>query len=158
MRRIPTSRTTALLGLATLVACASGRESPEAFQAVTTIRRYNQALPRAYAQAKAGLLAGTATGNELQRVDDVIMFLAQGKMVMDARQESFRAGPATFPEAGRALVECEEIWWYRHWIPSTGEVKQAPRRVRYRNLYKLAKVDGAWLVDRLEEKAYEQLQ
>jgi hypothetical protein len=143
---------------AIIVGCSERRESPEAFEVKAAVRRYNEALPQAYARQSAGLLAGAATGDEMQRLDDIVNFLAQGKRVMDARQESFEAGQVAFPAEGRAEVEAEEVWWYRHWVPSTGEVKQAPRRVRYKNLYRLVRVEGRWLVDRLEERGYKQLE
>ena len=44
-----------------------------------------------------------------------------------------------------------EEWWYRHVVPAPSEVRQAPRRVRYRNRYSLVRVQERWLVDRLEE-------
>jgi len=140
------------------LACASRRESPEAFEVTAAVRRYNEALPQAYARREPSLVAASATGDEMRRLDDIVNFLAQGERVMDARQETFQAGKVTFPATDRAELEAEEVWWYRHWVPSTGEVKQAPRRVRYKNLYRLARVEGRWLVDRLEERGYQELQ
>jgi hypothetical protein len=46
---------------------------------------------------------------------------------------------------------------YYIWVPETGEVKQAPRRVRYQNRYHCVRADGRWRVDRLEETGYEEL-
>ncbi len=144
--------------LAGLAACSARKESPEQYEVVAAVRRYNEALPRAYAQAASGVLAAAATNDEIQRVDDLIRFLAQGRMVMDARQESFEAGPVSFPEAGKAQLEATEVWWYRHWKPETGEVKQPPRRVRYTNRYQLVRVGDRWLVDRLVETGWQEIE
>lgn len=151
-------RVGAAAATAALLACSAGRESPEAFEATAAVRRYNEALPQVYARRAPALLAGSATADEMQRLDDIVNFLAQGSRVMDARQETFQAGKVAFSAPDRAEVEAEEVWWYRHWVPSTGEVKQAPRRVRYKNLYRLMRIDGRWLVDRLEERGYQELQ
>ncbi len=138
-------------------ACSVPPQSAADFEVVAGVRRYNEALARAYANASSGVLVGAATPDELQRVDDLIGFLAQGKMVMDARQERFEAGRVQRDGPDRATVDATEVWWYRHWIPATGEVKQAPKRVRYRNRYQLVRADGRWLVDRLRETGYEEL-
>lgn len=144
--------------LALLAGCGGGRLSVADYEVVVAVKRYNQALPVAYAKGNAGHLAGTATPDEMQRVDDLIAFLAQGHYVMDARQETFQAGPVLHDGPDKASLEATEIWWYRHWSPSTGEIKQAPRRVRYKNRYYCMKSEGRWLVDRLEELGFERLQ
>lgn len=143
--------------LAVLAGCGGGRRSVADHEVLAAVKRYNQALPAAYARGSAGPLQESATPAEIQRVDDIIGFLAQGRMVMDARQESFEAGPVKHEGAEVASVETTEVWWYRHVVAQTGEVKQAPRRVRYRNLFRCRKVGTRWLVDRLEERGFTQL-
>lgn len=147
----------ALAGLVLAAACGPPAESVADYEVKIAVRRYNEALPTAYARADSGLLAETATPDEMRRVEDIIGFLAQGRMVMDARQEALEAGRVTHESEAAATVEATEIWWYRHFVPGTGEVRQAPRRVRYENRYHLRRVDGRWLVDRLEETGFEEL-
>lgn len=132
------------------------RSAPD-YELAVAVKRYNLALPQAYARCDSGLLAEAATPDEMQRVEDVISFLAQGKMVMEARQESCELGAVTKDARGKASIEATEIWWYRHVVPATGEVRQAPRRVRYDNRYHCLFADGHWLVDRLEELGFENL-
>lgn len=149
-----------LLALAVVLlapGCGPRAESVADYEVKIAVRRYNEALPAAYGRADAGRLAETATPDEMQRVEDLIGFLAQGKMVMDARQEAFEAVRVARESETAATVEATEIWWYRHWVPETGEVKQPPRRVRYKNRYHCRRADGRWLVDRLEETGFEQL-
>ncbi|MBW2734626.1 MAG: hypothetical protein JRH20_19735 [Deltaproteobacteria bacterium] len=144
-----------------LLGCARDKESVEDYRVTLAVKRYNEALPRAYARGSAGFLANVATPAEMGRVDDIIGFLVQGKRVMDARQESFAAQAVrrSLRHDGKtsATLVATEVWWYRHWIPSTKEVKQAPRRVRYRNRYHCVKVKGKWRVDRLVEMGFEKL-
>ncbi len=147
----------AALCLAAAGGCARRAESAADHAVVAAARRYNEALPQAYARGSAALLGEAATPDEMVRVDDLISFLTQGKLVMDARQESFRPGSVHHLDAKRAELDAEEVWWYRHWNPATGEVKQPGRRVRYRNRYSLLLVGKTWLVDRLKELGYEQL-
>jgi hypothetical protein len=142
---------------AAVLGCRPAPRSPAEQEIVAAIQRYNEALPQAYARADPGLLATVATPDEARRVDDLIGFLAQGKMVMDARQEQAETRRVRLEGPDRATAEVTEIWWYRHWVPSTGEVKQAPRRVRYENRYQLVRVQGRWLVDRLVETGYAEL-
>lgn len=141
---------------ASLVACGQ-HDSVADFEVIAAVKRYNQVLPQAYARASAGLLTETATADEMRRVSDLIGFLAQGRMVMDARQEAFEAVKVVREATERAALEATEVWWYRHWVPATSEVRQAPRRVRYRNRYHCLRVEGRWLVDRLEELGFEDL-
>ena len=150
-------RLLALAGLLLALGCGPRAESVADYEVKIAVRRYNEVLPVAYSRADAGLLAETATPDEVRRVEDLIGFLAQGRMVMDARQEAFEAGRVVHESEARATVEATEIWWYRHWVPETGEVKQAPRRVRYQNRYHCVRADGRWRVDRLEETGYEEL-
>ena len=150
-------RLLALGGLLLALGCGPRAESVADYEVKIAVRRYNEALPRAYARADAEFLAETATPDEVRRVEDLIGFLAQGRMVMDARQEAFEAGRVVHESDSVATVEATEIWWYRHWVPETGEVKQAPRRVRYKNHYHCRRADGRWRVDRLEETGYEEL-
>lgn len=150
-------RLLALGGLLLTLGCGPRAESVADYEVKIAVRRYNEFLPQAYARADAGLLSETATPDEMRRVEDLIGFLAQGKMVMDARQETFEASPVAHESPTRATVEATEIWWYRHWVPETGEVKQAPRRVRYKNRYHCVRADGRWLVERLEETGFEDL-
>lgn len=155
--RILSSAIVILACCSLLPGCGGARQSVADHEVLAAVKRYNQALPAAYARGSTDLLQESATPAEIQRVDDVIGFLMQGRMVMDARLESFEAGPVTQEGAESASVETTEVWWYRHVMPETGEVKQAPRRVRYLNLFRCRKVDGRWLVDRLEERGFEQL-
>jgi len=149
--------TRALAGLLVALGCGPPAESVADYEVKIAVRRYNEALPLAYARADARLLAEAATPDEMRRVEDLNSFLAQGKIVMDARQESFEASPVVHESPTRATVEATEVWWYRHWVPETGEVRQAPRRVRYKNRYHCVQADGRWLVDRLEETGFEDL-
>lgn len=137
--------------------CAAATESVGDYDLKTAVQRYNETLVAAYALGGAGPLSESASPNELQRIDDIIGFLAQGGMVMDARQESFEAQKVSIAGNGRATMESSEVWWYRHWNPITGEVRQAPRRVRYQMRYTLVKNEGRWLVDRLDETGYKDL-
>lgn len=144
--------------LAAAAGCGPAARSPLDQAVTAAVQRYNEALPRAYARADAGALDTVATPDEVQRVHDQIGFLAQGKMIMEARQESFALkGHAREEGPDRASVEVTEVWWYRHVVPGTGEVKQAARRVRYTNRYLLVRLDGQWRVDRLVETGFEEL-
>jgi hypothetical protein len=155
--RNPAAALAALL-LALAAGCGPAPRSPLDQAVAAAIQRYNEVLPGAYARADAGALAPVATPGEMQRVEDLIGFLAQGRMIMDARQESFELrGHAREEGSERASAEVTEVWWYRHVVPATGEVKQAPRRVRYANRYLLVRVEGRWLVDRLVETGFEDL-
>ncbi len=155
------SRAAALAALLLLLGdagCGPAPRSPLDQALTAAIQRYNEALPGAYARADAGALATVATPDEMQRVQDLIGFLAQGKMIMEARQESVAlVGHAREEGPDRASAEVSEVWWYRHVVPATGEVKQAPRRVRYANRYLLARVEGRWVVDRLVETGFEEV-
>ena len=138
--------------------CGPPSRTPLDQAVAAAVQRYNEALPRAYARADAGALQDVASPDEVQRVHDLIGFLAQGKMIMEARQESFALrGQAREEGPARASVEATEVWWYRHVVPATGEVRQAPRRVRYANRYHLVQLDGRWRVDRLVETGFEEL-
>ncbi|MBI5527436.1 MAG: hypothetical protein HY897_13970 [Deltaproteobacteria bacterium] len=143
--------------LALVAACSTAAESVSDYEVTVGVKRYNEALATAYARESAEPLAGAATAAEMQRVDDIVNFLGQGGMTMDARQESFDAQKVSVSADGRATLNSDEVWWYRHWNPATGEVKQAPRRVRYQMHYTLVKDAGRWLVDRLEETGYKEL-
>ena len=148
----------AALLLSIAAACGPAARSPLDQAVTAAVQRYNEALVGAYARADAGALALVATPGEQQRVEDLIGFLSQGRMVLDARQESFELrGGAREERPDRASADVSEVWWYRHVVPATGEVKQAPRRVRYVNRYNLVRVDGRWLVDRLQETGFEEL-
>ncbi len=147
----------ALGGLLLALGCGPRVESVADYEVKIAVRRYNEALPIAYARADAGLLTQAATPDEMRRVEDLIGFLAQGRMVMDARQEAFEAGRVAHESETSATVEATEIWWYRHWVPQTGEVRQGPRRVRYRNRYHCLRAGSHWRVDRLEETGFEVL-
>lgn len=140
-----------------LMACGRAGESVRDHEVKTAVWRYNQQLPQAYRRGSAALLEAAATIDEARRVEDVIGFLGQGRMVMDARQEQLEAEPPRFTGEDRAELVTTEVWWYRHHRPDTGEVVQAPRRVQYRNRYKLLRIEGRWLVDRLEELGFEDL-
>jgi len=149
-----THRSSLLLLLAT--ACGEG-ESIAEHEVAVAVRRYNQALTMAYARAAPELLDGRATRAEMQRVADTIGFLAQGGRVMDARQETFQQGEVRFAGDDRATIEAAETWWYRHRVPNTDDIRQAPRRVRYETRYHLTRVEGRWVVDRLEETGFEDI-
>ncbi len=157
----PTDSLAAALAAALLSAaagCGPAPRSPLDQALIAAVQRYNEVLPAAYARANAGALGAVATPGEQQRVEDLIGFLAQGRSIMDARQESFALrGHAREEGPDRASLEVTEVWWYRHVVPATGEVKQAPRRVRYGNRYELVRVEGRWLVDRLVETGFEEL-
>lgn len=139
-------------------ACGPSARSPLDQAVIAAVQRYNEALPGAYARGDAGALGAVATPDEQQRVEDQIGFLAQGRMIMEARQESFALREHAREEGpDRASAEVTEVWWYRHVVPGTGEVRQAARRVRYANRYHLLRADGRWLVDRLVETGFEEL-
>ena len=78
-------------------------------------------------------------------------------MVMEMRQESSIFESVRILSEGRAEAIVTEDWWYRHWQPTTGITKQAPRRVRYKNKYTLIKTDNRWLIDKLKEMDYKEL-
>lgn len=138
--------------------CGLPARSPLDQAVIAAVQRYNEALPGAYSHGDAGALGAVATPAEAQRVQDLIGFLAQGRMILDARQERFELrGHAREEGPDRASAEVTEVWWYRHVVPATGEVRQAPRRVRYGNRYLLVRADGRWLVDRLVETGFEEL-
>ena len=120
--RIRKSAVSFLVGCTVLVGCGRNPQPVADYEVLVAVKRYNQALPTAYVRGSAGHLEGTATLAEKQRVDDIISFLAQGRMVMDARQETFEAGPVRNEGKGRASVDATEVWWYRHWNPATGEI------------------------------------
>ena len=90
-QRLNAGLTFTLVGAA--LACSPRAESVRDYEAKIAVRRYNELLPAAFAKGSVGALAGAATPDEMRRVSDIIAFLGQGGMVMDARQESFDPGP-----------------------------------------------------------------
>ena len=124
--------------------------SVEEFRLAAVVKEYNLLLPRAYS-ARSARLVTCATPNELERLSDLIAGLAQKGLVLDTRQESLDLGLIKIFETNTlADVETTEVWWYRQVDAKSGEEAQASRRVRYTLRYKMAQLQGRWLVDRIE--------
>lgn len=146
----------AAAAMAAALGCRLSPRSPTQQEVVAAVHRYNDGLQQAYARSDANVLGSVATADEVRRVDDLIGFLGQGGIRMEARQERIELA-GVHVDADAAAVDVTQVWWYRHRVRSTGEVTQPPKRVRYRTRYELVRLGGQWLVDRLRETGYEEL-
>jgi len=109
------------------------------------VREYDDALVRAYAAADATTLASVATAKEMGRVQVLVDLKSNGKLVLEAKVESFEVTRAsTSGESGS--VETRERWRYhdRHLKP--GEAKGPDFVADMAMRYGLVREGGRWKV------------
>ncbi len=136
-----------------LLAACQG-DSAEAAKAV---RAYDDALVRAYSAGSAAPLTNLATAKEQGRVQVLVDLKSAGKMVLEARIESFEVTSST-SSGDAATVETRERWRYhdRHLKPGEpdGPVFVADMKMRY----ELVREGGPWKVNAVSTLSNEYLE
>lgn len=150
--RLRRSITAALLAVA-LVASGAGcapepQPNPGEAEAVReSVRAYNEALVRAFAEFDMNELNVAATKEQAEREFYLMAALGEARVQMVATLTSVEFGEVTFPAEGQASVTTEESWDYDHVSLDTSETVRQERGVEYRLRYDLVLQDGHWLVD-----------
>lgn len=133
----------ALLAAVAVLACA--RPERDAAEAV---RRYDDALVRAYRRADASELTGVATADEARRVSVLIDLKSAAKLVLESELRSFRVDRVEVSANGSAAgVATTERWRYhdRHLAPGEAPGPTFEREMAMR--YELVREGKSWKVD-----------
>ena len=130
--------------LVALAAAACARPERDAAAAV---RRYDDALVRAYRRADAAGLAEVATADEVRRVTALIDLKSAARLVLESEIAAFQVDRAAADPSGTAIaVETTERWRYfdRHLVPGEppGPTFESDMKMRY----DLVREGGAWKV------------
>ena len=109
------------------------------------VREYDDALVRAYAVADASTLASVATAKEMGRVQVLVDLKSNGKLVLEAKVESFEVTRAS-ASGETGTVETRERWRYhdRHLRPGEAQGPDFVADMAMR--YELVREGGRWRV------------
>ena len=136
-------RRAALLALLAATACAR----PER-DAAAAVRRYDDALVRAYRRADAAGLAEVASADEVRRVTALVDLKSAAKLVLESELRSLQVDRVEVaPDGSAAAVETTERWRYldRHLAP--GEAPGPAFEGEMAMRYELVRSEGRWKVN-----------
>ena len=131
---------------ALLLALAAACARPDR-DAAAAVRRYDDALVRAYRQADASELARVATADEARRVAVLVDLKSAAKLVLESELLAFRTDRVEVaPDARAAVVETTERWRYfdRHLVPGEAPGPAFEREMSMQ--YDLAREGESWKV------------
>lgn len=118
-------------------------------QAVAVVREYNQRLIEAYRASDVQVLRSVVGAGELKKVGGLIGVKADADLSLDSRLLFFEPREVSRRE-GEVVVVTEERWYYRDRRIGTGEQVGPDSTDDYSMRYVLQRIDGRWLVSRVE--------
>jgi len=125
--------------------------------AAKAVRAYDDALVRAYAGGDAKPLANLATAKELGRVQVLVDLKSAGKLVLEARIESFEVTSSS-TSGDTATVETRERWRYHDKHLKPGEQDGPDFVADMKMRYELVREGGQWKVGAVSTLSNEYLE
>lgn len=132
-----------------LFSCAS-KQSGEETSLKIVIAKYNNAVIEAYKNQILMPLKEVAVEDEVRRIDITVSTYLRGNQLMEADLHKIDFKDVRI-EGDKATVRTSEDWSYK-WVNYRTKKEVEPLRdIHYEMTYYLNKIDGKWLVEKVEE-------
>ena len=118
--------------------------------AETVVRRYNDRVVTAYRVGDPRAVDGAAGPAETEKLEELIRLKRERGVVLDAALLELQTLTVDRSSGVRVTVETRELWRYVDRGLASGQPVGDPVTERYRVRYVLERLDGVWLVQRVD--------